>query len=500
MWKYLKDIDITSSQANRSWLKTNNMTSATPNLVDWTTFKLVKVNENWEFVVDDALELVQPDWQQTDSWQPDYIQNKPVIQYADYWSLPVTGDTNIIYVTQDTNVLYRRDETTSTYVWVTSSSDSWIIYSLSDWTQIFVTIWNRGLASAWTGADKTYETSQTIDPLTWNTIDQTFEWWNVNFTDATITNTNSTINNVGTITNNDEDSDINNNGNTITNTNTNENNVGVTENYDNTSTVTYEWNVNFEGNTSIDNLTVNNITFPWGNVFVNGIGNWEVTDEAVSEYSLVATPMSEGSVIVWADSGTGLFPLAPASDYTYDVLLNKITFSTPLGTGERAYVWILSWNVNANLGWGGWSSWSVFINWTRQEQTFNHTIPSSDVCLLTETPIDKNAIFVFKKDSWLSWFNTVDYTYNETTNVVKLNTPLTYPQEVLIKYMIQKSSFEPIEQTPNTSWIYGWILQKPLMVYKNWLYMHENIDYSFLWTTLTFVEPTRLTDIIIFIM
>ena len=35
------------------------------------------------------------------------------------------------------------------------------------------------------------------------------------------------------------------------------------------------------------------------------------------------------------------------------------------------------------------------------------------------------------------------------------------------------------------------------MVYKNWLYMHENIDYSFLWTTLTFVEPTRLTDIII---
>jgi len=40
--------------------------------------------------------------------------------------------------------------------------------------------------------------------------------------------------------------------------------------------------------------------------------------------------MSEGSVIVWADSGTGLFPLAPASDYTYDALLNKITFSTPL--------------------------------------------------------------------------------------------------------------------------------------------------------------------------
>lgn len=150
--------------------------------------------------------------------------------------------------------------------------------------------------------------------------------------------------------------------------------------------------------------------------------------------------------------------------------------------------------------WGGWSPWSVFINWTRQEQTFNHTIPSSDVCLLTETPIDENAIFVFKKDSWLSWFNTVDYTYNETTNVVKLNTPLTYPQEVLIKYMIQQSSFEPIEQTPNTSWIYGWIPQKPLMVYKNWLYMHENIDYSFSWTTLTFVEPTRLTDTIIFIM
>lgn len=558
MWKYLKDIDITSSQANRSWLKTNNMTSATPNLVDWTTFKLVKVNENWEFVVDDALELVQPDWQQTDSWQPDYIQNKPVIQYADYWSLPVTGDTNIIYVTQDTNVLYRRDETTSTYVWVTSSSDSWIIYSLSDWTQIFVTIWNRGLASAWSGADKTYETSQTIDPVTGHTTNQTFtdevnfDWATVNSEDTTYNNTNDTVNNenvtetntnwttnnVWQTINNDTDTEINNNGTEINNTNTTENNSGVTENYDSTSitnnngntinnnetitnntdvtenrdgdnivnltenssitnnldgtvtnnlwdtyvennvyeawaTINNEWdvninyneytennthtntvinnewnvtnnyedyienntydsttvinhdggthnynnteitydnttNVNYEGNTSIDNLTVNNVTFPWGNVFVNGIGNWEVTDEAVSEYSLVATPMSEGSVIVWADSGTGLFPLAPASDYTYDVLLNKITFSTPLGTGERAYVWILSWNANANLGW---------VSYT---ETFTATAGQTEFNL-SDTPAWEDWIWVSTR-SWLygKLGSSLDYEYDSVTNKIIL--------------------------------------------------------------------------------
>lgn len=154
---------------------------------------------------------VQADWNEADPASDAYILNKPVIP-----------------------------------------TDTGIIYSLSDGTPIAATIWDRWMASAWAGADKTYETSQTIDPLTGNTINQNFANGTVNFDNTTINNTDSTINNTNTVTNNDEDSDINNNWNTITNTSTTENNIGVTENYDNTSVT------NNNGNTTNNtNVTEN---------------------------------------------------------------------------------------------------------------------------------------------------------------------------------------------------------------------------------------------------
>lgn len=547
MVKHLNNIEIISDDINRSWLITENMTASTPDKLVGTTFKSVLVNENGEFVVWENWTNIQSDWDEVDPLAPSYIQNKPdallqQIQYPTFSSLPAIWDDRVIYYMQDDWTLWIWDITTSAYIEVETWSG--IVYSLADWTVVWMTIWNRWLASAWSNADKTYETSQTIDPLTWHTTEQTFTG-TVNYDGATVNSEDTIYNHVNDTINNDGDTVVNNNGTTINNnetitnnTDTNENNVGVTENYDNTSTTnnngntinnnetitnntdvienwdwdnvinltenssitnnldgtvtnnlwdTYvenniyetwatinnewevninyneytennthtntvinnEWNVtnnyedyienntydsttvinhdggthnysnieitydsttnvNHEGNTTMENLTVNNITFPWGSVFVNGIGNWEVTDEAVSEYSLVATPMSEGSVIVWADSGTGLFPLAPASDYTYDTLLNKITFSTPLGTGERAYIWILSWNANANLGW---------VSYT---ETFTATAGQTEFDL-SDTPAWEDWIWVSTR-SWLygKLGSSLDYEYDSVTNKIIL--------------------------------------------------------------------------------
>lgn len=681
MVKHLNNIEIISDDINRSWLITENMTSSTPDKLVGTTFKSVLVNENGEFVVWEDWTKIQSDWDEADPLAPSYIQNKPdallqQIQYPTFSSLPAIWDDRVIYYMQDDWTLWIWDITTSAYIEVETWSG--IVYSLADWTVVWMTIWNRWLASAWSNADKTYETSQTIDPLTWHTTEQTFtgtvnyDGATVNSEDTIYNHVNDTINNVGVTENYDNTSTTNNNGNTINNNETITNNTEVTENYvdstinnewttinnypwlnliqcdnivvwimpnpttfavpvgtdmikvtltdvteywpddqtnpwclppyelwhttvnytpynltiwgsvsctqtfvpwcgyiwtnpvwvvsilwdaitneiivswqlidwatqlpmysvdvcfyqftsdvtitnniDSTTnylgdnvinleygasitnnldgtvtnnlwdtyvennvyetwaTINNEWevninyneytennthtntvinnewnvtnnyedyienntydsttvinhdggthnysnteitydnttNVNYEGNTTMENLTVNNITFPWGNVFVNGIGNWEVTDEAVSEYSLVATPMSEGSVIVWADSGTGLFPLAPASDYTYDTLLNKITFSTPLGTGERAYIWILSWNANANLGW---------VSYT---ETFTATAGQTEFDL-SDTPAWEDWIWVSTR-SWLygKLGSSLDYEYDSVTNKIIL--------------------------------------------------------------------------------
>lgn len=49
----LSKLELTSDTANRSGLRTVNMTSGTPDKAEGTSFKWVLVNENWDFVVGD---------------------------------------------------------------------------------------------------------------------------------------------------------------------------------------------------------------------------------------------------------------------------------------------------------------------------------------------------------------------------------------------------------------------------------------------------------------
>lgn len=48
----LSQLELTSDTAGRSWLVTENMTSATANKIAGTTWKNVIVDENWEIMVD----------------------------------------------------------------------------------------------------------------------------------------------------------------------------------------------------------------------------------------------------------------------------------------------------------------------------------------------------------------------------------------------------------------------------------------------------------------
>lgn len=49
----LSQLELTSDSASRSWLRTVNMTSATPDKIAGTSWKNVIVDENWEIMVGD---------------------------------------------------------------------------------------------------------------------------------------------------------------------------------------------------------------------------------------------------------------------------------------------------------------------------------------------------------------------------------------------------------------------------------------------------------------
>jgi hypothetical protein len=57
----------------------------------------------------------------------------------------------------------------------------------------------------------------------------------------------------------------------------------------------------------------------------------------------------------------------------------------------------------------------------------------------------------------------------------------------------------PTHITANGTGIYISILTKPRQVFKNGLYMLDTLDYTYTPTTLTFTNPTSITDIIVFI-
>lgn len=281
---------------------------------------------------------------------------------------------------------------------------SWIVYSLSNWVLILTTIGNRWLASTWTLADKTYETSQEVDPLTGDTTNMNFTGGTVTYTDVTqnytapvqlscewsvsfgvtywlvantdfvrvqVTNTavqytiNKSINtwtttyNLGswvvsvtvsatdvTVTDiswvNTLDTICYYRWNIINHDGTIVNNTNVT--VYNTGTNTYnDVTTNVYGWT-YNNITVNNLTLTGGsNIQLSLLGMNEsiVWDWAQTVFTLVWVPVSED--LIWVFIAWGLYQsdLAPWLDYTFNTLTNEITFTVAPALWQTIYIkWI----------------------------------------------------------------------------------------------------------------------------------------------------------------
>lgn len=100
-----------------------------------------------------------------------------------------------LYVDLLTGDLYYRNGTT--WIWPINNgwTSTWIIYTTSAGAPVLSTTGNRGTASQGIGANHVFETSQTIDPLTGDTINMNFSWWVINYYDVT-ENYPSTPNNI----------------------------------------------------------------------------------------------------------------------------------------------------------------------------------------------------------------------------------------------------------------------------------------------------------------
>ena len=208
---------------------------------------------------------------------------------------------------------------------------SGIIYSLSNGTVVASTTGNRGLASTGTGADKTYETSQVIDPVTWNTISQTFwPWGTVVFDDTDINFENwTTLNYDNTVVSNHNGDTVNYDWSTINSNNTEYNHTGDTINYDATTTV--------DGGT-FNNNTFNNPTFTWSSVIAGAL----VTDYI--PWNIATTVYTLSNIPSWTIqvSTQGWVIQVKPSDYTHTD--NTITFTGNVNrTGLDLIVTYIKW-------------------------------------------------------------------------------------------------------------------------------------------------------------
>lgn len=208
---------------------------------------------------------------------------------------------------------------------------SGIIYSLSNGTVVASTTGNRGLASTGTGADKTYETSQVIDPVTWNTISQTFwPWGTVVFDDTDINFENwTTLNYDITVVSNHNRDTVNYDWSTINSNNTEYNHTGDTINYDATTTV--------DGGT-FNNNTFNNPTFTWSSVIAGAL----VTDYI--PWNIATTVYTLSNIPSWTIqvSTQGWVIQVKPSDYTHTD--NTITFTGNVNrTGLDLIVTYIKW-------------------------------------------------------------------------------------------------------------------------------------------------------------
>jgi hypothetical protein len=163
----------------------------------------------------------------------------------------------------------------------------------------------------------------------------------------------------------------------------------------------------------------------------------------------------------------------------------------------KTYLVCYNWVEFVIIWWGSTEIFSS-VSWFDEELVW----PWSEKTL-TNIPVSKESIFVFKKDSWLMQFETVDYTYDTLTNKVTLVTAIGAWETIYIRYMVKEWANNPwllpTQITSNMTGIYTWIATEPRQVFRNGLYQAKTLDRTYVWTTLTFINPTTTTDIIIFI-
>jgi len=200
---------------------------------------------------------------------------------------------------------------------------SWIIYSLANGTVVASTTGNRWLSSAGTGADKTYETSQEIDPLTWDTINMNFwQGGTVNFNDTDINfENNTTLNYDSTVVSNHNGDTVNYDWATINSENTEYNHINDTINYDATTTV--EWGT-FNSNTFNDATFTGTISWAaalWADEKIQAI--WTTSNQIIPLATIPRSWIKSIQItVVW-----GILQISP-SDYTYNTTTNEITMVT----------------------------------------------------------------------------------------------------------------------------------------------------------------------------
>lgn len=149
----------------------------------------------------------------------------------------------------------------------------------------------------------------------------------------------------------------------------------------------------------------------WGWSWYAVEGKREVTAEWIDEHILTNSPAWDESFIVYTDSGTGLFPLAPASDYTYNPFTQTINFTTPLGASERAYIFVFV------ATWSPIASGQAFI------EEYEATAAQTDFPLV-QTPAWAAWIWVSTESSLYGKQGaTRDFTYDSGTNSIIFNTP-----------------------------------------------------------------------------
>lgn len=324
----------------------------------------------------------------------------PVGSGTNPWDMYIDYNTANIYVWNGTSWVVNN---------ATGGSWSWIIYSLANGTVVASTTGDRWLASTGTWADKTYETSQEIDPLTGDTINMNFwPWGTVVFDDTDINFENwTTLNYDSTVVSNHNGDTVNYDWSTINSENTEYNHTGDTINYDATTTVewgvfnnpTFTWTITWVVNSVTDKtisliasetISIWDHVSSWVNNFWHNIDNWSVTT-----FSIVAwwsAPMSFGQTFNIAE------------DWIITTLWSRFIYTD---------IWTLHWasySITANIYNITWVYWSTAVNtWA--------SLWSSNTLTWSVSPwwtITINALFDFWKVSLNAWNYAVVMTWTIT--------------------------------------------------------------------------------------